>query len=697
MPDMNLVEYNVSDGICFLRLNAPPVNAITVALLDGLRAAVERANADAGVRDIVVTGDTNHFSAGADVNLFREVASAEDAIRLSRVFQDALSDIEDSTKPVVAAVAGKMMGSAVELAAACHLRVCVRGARFSMPEINLGINPGAGGTQRLPRLIGALPALKMMLTAETVGAEDALALGLVDAVCDSEELLDRTRALLDSAGGMQKTRDRTDKVCDLAATGEAFAAAQGLKARVHPEIIAPSVIAEAVRLGLSESFEAGQRKEREGFAACMDTPAAQNKIRLFFAVRETAGIPGVDLSGSPAIERAAVVGMGTMGTGIAHALIIAGVPVVVRDEQEAPLQKGVARIRSSVDKRVEQGKCSRNKADGMLRLLETTTAWEDIADADLVIEAVFEDVATKRGAIAAIEQRCRSDAIVASNTSTLSLDTLAEGMQHPERLVGLHFFIPAQRMPLVEVVRMAATPPAVAAAALKFVKTIRKTPVLVNNSQGFVVNRLVIPYLAESFRLLEDGADPMFVDEAMVGFGFPMGPFALTDMAGVDILATTASILSDAFPRHGRLSSIALALVDGGHLGQKTGSGVYRYEQGSRRPLASASTEAIVEEARRQAGIVTCDVGEDEIIGRLVLGMVNEASYVMAEGIVQRESDIDVASVLGMGFPDFRGGVLGYARDLGFDEVRSRLEALAEKHGERFSPCGLLKNKEGVG
>lgn len=691
-----MIQYDLSDGVCILRLDAPPLNTITLGLLDELRSAVGRANAETSARGIVITGNPGHFSAGADINLFKEIACADDAVRISRIFQEALQEIEDSAKPVVAAIAGKVMGSALELAMACHFRVGSKGTRFSMPEVNLGINPGAGGTQRLPRLVGVEPALRMLLTAEAIGVQQALDWGLVDAVCESDELVACAQDLLRSAPVPRKTSERTEKVQDAAINRAALEKSQEILGRVRPEIIAPRKIVEAVKTGLEDSFQAGLRMEQQVFAQCMDTPATQNKIYLFFATRETGKVPELADVQPARIAKTAVVGMGSMGTGIAHALAIAGVPVVVRDEDDSALRKGTDRIRNSLEKRVAQGKLSRQRAEDMLGLISTTTGWEEIAGADLVIEAVFEDVPLKRAVIGEIENVCSTDTIIASNTSTISLDALAEGMRRGERLIGMHFFNPAQRMPLVEIIRREATSPSVIAAALKFAKTLRKTPVLVENREGFLVNRIFIPYLKEAFWLLEDGADPPAVDAAMVRFGFAMGPLVLIDMAGLDILVHTDTVLSRAFPRHGPLSQIAVRLVEQGHLGQKTAAGVYKYEKGDYAPLYSPAAERIITKVRQEGGRPQGEIGPDEITRRLVLRMVNEAFYVMQERIAQREADLDAAMVLGTGFPDFRGGVLKYARDLGLGRVVRQLDELAQRCGERFSPCQLLRETKGT-
>ena len=691
-----MIVYGVSGGVAVLGLSAPPFNMITFALLDDLRAAIGRANLDPQVRGIVITGRSDHFSAGADVGLFRDLASAEEAVRISRVFQEAFQAVEDSRKPVAAAVAGRVMGSALELAMACHFRVSAPGARFSMPEVTLGINPGAGGTQRLPRLVGAQEALKMLLTGEAVDAQQARALGLIDAISEGGDCLESARAVLRAAPGPRRTSQCSDKVGDAAANEAAFRQGRERLAGVRPEIIAPRKILEAVEAGLKESFKAGLRKEQEGFAECMSTPATRNKIHLFFVARETGRIPGLPAEAAADITKAAVIGMGSMGTGIAQALIAGGIRVVALDRDPAALQKGADRIRGSVAKRVEEGRLTPEAAEGMLGLLSTTADWPDVADAQLVIEAVFEDAAVKRAVIGQVEAACGAAAIIASNTSTISLDVLAEGMRRPERLIGMHFFNPAHRMPLVEIVRRAATPANVVATAVRLAKTLGKTPVLVRNREGFLVNRLFIPYLKEAFWLLEEGADAPAIDSAMVEFGFPMGPLALIDMAGLDVLVLTDRVLAKAFPSHGPLSNIAARLVERGHLGQKSGSGVYRYDEGDRTPRPSAEAAQVIAEVRRGEGRAPRPVRTDEITRRLVLRMAGEAFYVMEEGIAERESDIDIAMVLGTGFPDFRGGVLKYARHLGLGNVRADLERLAAQCGPRFAPCRLLRETEGV-
>jgi 3-hydroxyacyl-CoA dehydrogenase len=717
-----MIEYTASDTLAILCLRAPPVNALNFALLDELLAAIRRAATDPQVQAVVITGGPEHFSAGADLAVFREIGSVEEAVRMSQVFQEAFQEIEDSPKPVVAALAGHIVGGGLELAMACHFRVAAEGSRFSTPEVRLGINPGAGGTQRLPRLVGPETAIDMLLSGQTIDAERALALGLVTAVCAPDMLVPCAASVCSSSsrkaslepsdtaacrssygeGGpeetsFRKTSQRNEKIQDAAANRAAFARAEQLVAAVRPEIIAPGKIAEAIRIGIEQSFEAGLRREQVAFGQCMATRAAQNKIYLFCATRQAAKMPekpgqrGAESPAAARIARAGVLGMGTMGTGIAQAMVAAGVSVTACDESQAALDRALQKIRGSLDGRVRQGKLTAAQAEQMTGRLRVTTDCQSLADSQLVVEAVFENAQVKRASIARLEEVCSSETLIATNTSTLNLDLLAADMRRPERLVGMHFFHPAQHMQLVEIIHREATPLQVVAAAVRFARTLGKTPVLVRNREGFLVNRLFVPYLKEAFWLLEEGVEPSAIDRAMVDFGFAMGPLVLIDMSGLDILVLTDAVLRCAFPQHGPLSSIALSLVESGCLGQKTGSGVYRYEKGDHAPHASDVAAEIIAKARRERGDAPAVKRSEEIVSRLVLRMVAEAFRVAEEGIVERPADIDVAMVLGTGLADFRGGVLKYACDVGLDRVLGQLQELAGTHGERYAPCDLLR------
>ena len=688
-----MLETVIRDGLAILRLDSPPLNMLTLQLLQQLCAAVQHAVDDPGIEGIIITGGSDHFSAGADVHLFQQIRGDEDAMRLSQTFQEAFQSIEDASKPVAAALAGTVVGGALELALACHRRVAVQDARFRMPEVTLGINPGAGGTQRLPRLIGVQPALRMLLKAEVVPADLALEWGLVDTLATHGDLLDEAARCLRAHPVPVRTGQRTDMIGDAAVCEAVLQQAETSSSSDRPDWIAPQQILQAVRTGVMQTFEQGLSAERSAFARCVATRAAQNCIYSFFATRAAGKVPQLEGVSPIPVQRVGVVGMGTMGTGITHALALAGVAVVALDANPDALRRGRQRIDESLQRWVRAGRLEADRAAQLLAAIRTTTDAADLARVDLVIESAFEEVGVKRQVLRLLESICSPDTILATNTSTISLDELAAGMRRPERLVGLHFFNPAHRMPLVEIIRREGVAPSALATALSLAKRLRKTPVVVANREGFLVNRIFIPYMQEAFFLLEDGASAEAIDRAAVAFGFPMGPLVLIDMAGLDILVDAQRVLQRAFAHHGALSSIATGLVQSGALGQKSGGGVYRYDPGDIKPHPRPATDRIIADVRRASGRPLQEMGPGEITERLMLRMVNEAFYAVEEGIVQRESDVDVALVLATGFPNFHGGVLKYAHDLGLDQVVSRLLELHHRCGERFKPCRSLLEK----
>ena len=689
-----MIDYELSGTLCLLRLNRPPLNTMDDRLLTALVEAIARAEDDPQVEAVVITGQPDHFSAGADIHLFQQITSADDARRISERFQAAFQAVENSPKPVACALAGRVMGGALELAMACHRRVATPDAQFSLPEIRLGILPGAGGTQRLPRLVGPAQALEMMLTGRPIRADRAQQVGLIDAVAEPDELIECARCLV---GPGQPCRQTSD--LDQHATEQEIAAAlensQRLVDKAPPELLAPARIVTAVTTGLRDSFPAGIEAECEAFAECMQTPAAQNRIYVFFATRQTAKLPELSDIKPAEIKSAAVVGMGSMGTGIAQALATAGVPVAVVDQSAEVVEKALGRIRKSLERRVTDGKWTPEQAQAALQRITPAHDIAAVAQADLIIESVFEMLDVKQTVLGQIEAACRDDALVATNTSTLSLDSLAAAMRLPERLVGMHFFNPAHRMPLVEIIRRAETPAAVVATTLAFAKQLKKTPVVVNNREGFLVNRVFVPYLVEAFTLLEEGADPRHIDAAMVAFGFPMGPLTLSDLTGIDIVVHAHRELHQAFPYHGPISPVAHRLVDQGRTGQKSGAGVYRYEPGNREALDDETLGEVIRAIHQDSAITPRAFDREEITQRLVGRMVAEAFRVLEEDVARSAADLDAAMVLGTGFPDYRGGILRYAQDRGLDTVLAELDNRSRQCSERYAPSRRLREMAG--
>lgn len=682
-----MIEQETTGKLSLLRLNRPPLNTIDDALLTALCEAVSQGENDSEVAAIVLTGDPEHFSAGADIHAFEDITSANDACQLSRRFQEAFQKIEDCTKPVVCALAGNVMGGALELAMACHRRIATPDARFSLPEIRLAILPGAGGTQRLPRLVGPHKALEMMLTGKAISASEAHELGLIDAVCPSDEIEACANSLIASDTRPRQTRERIDRFNeDTLCT--ALEVAERLIQNHPPEVIAPRRIVDCVTTGLRGSFVAGILAEREAFAECMQTAAAKNRIYAFFATRQTAKLPELKDVATRNIERAAVVGMGSMGTGIAQALASAGVPVTVFDQSSENMKKAIGRIRQSIERRVASGRLTEDKGQATLARITTASDFQAIGDVDLVIESVFEMLEVKRDVLHQIESVCTDDTILATNTSTLSLDSLADVMSKPDRLIGMHFFNPAHSMPLVEIIRRKHTSDDVVATSVQFAKRLRKTPVLVNNREGFLVNRVFVPYLVEAFALLEEGAAAREIDAAMIDFGFPMGPLTLSDMTGIDIVVHAHRELHKAFPYHGPLAELAHQLVAMGRTGQKSGAGVYRYEPGNRDAMDDDKLAQIV---AKRATPMNSPFSRDEIRRRLVGRMVAEAFRVLEENVARSEADLDAAMVLGTGFPDYRGGIVRHARDRGLDTILQELENLSSTCSERYAPSKHLQ------
>ncbi len=690
MPE-ELIHTSVGDQVAVLRLQGPAGSAVNIALLESLEQAIAWAGGLAEVQAVVLTGSAEHFSSGADLRIFRQIQGPHDARRVSRRFQEALQTIEDSPKPVAAAVAGHVLGCALELAMACHYRVCTDKSRLGSPEVQFGINPGAGATQRLPRLVGIEAALRMLLSGRPVSAEEALRLGLVDRLCASGELLDCALAAARRGLPLRATGRLAPQPAEELQQRAIFEQAASQLDEVHPELIAPREILAAVRIGVEQSFEAGLTAEQDAFARCIATPAAGNKIYLFFATRATGRVAEAEHAAVELPGCAAVVGLGTMGRGIARALAAAGLEVLAVERDSAALDTALEQLKQGMERSVRAGRVSQERAQALLARIRPVYDWQRLGEAGLAVEAVFEDARLKRQVIGQLEQVLGAGALIGSNTSTISLDVLAGEMQHPERLVGLHFFNPAHRMPLVEIIRRRGSTPAAVATAVALVRRLGKTPVVVNNREGFLVNRIFIPYLKEAFCLVEEGIEPEAVDQAMVEFGFPMGPLALADMAGLDILAQTDAVLRAAFPRHGPLSPIVGELVAAGYLGQKSAAGVYKYAPGDYTPLSHPAARQIIARCRAaKAGAGSVSAEADDIARRLVLRMACEAFWVLADGLVRRGCEIDAAMVLGTGFPDFRGGPLRFAAHLGKDRLLDELGRLATACSERFSPPPLL-------
>ena len=691
-----LVRYEIQDRIAVVTIDNPPVNALGPGVPEGISEAVERGNQDPAADAIVLIGAGTTFIAGADINIFKELTTREQSIERSRAVHARLKKLEDAGKPLVAAIHGHALGGGLEFAMACHYRVAVASARVGQPEVHLGIIPGAGGTQRLPRLCGPAVALEMCTDGKPIDASRAQEAGIVDAVIDGDLLAGaiafaHARA---AAGERRRTRDLQDKIRDRSTGMAAWLAMRASLAKTARGARAPFAAVDAIEACITMDFEAGSRREIELFADCVLSTESKAMRHLFFAEREVAKIPDVPKdTPTRKITRAAVVGGGTMGGGIAMAYANAGIPVLLKDVDQAALDRGVAVIRKNYESTMSKGKITPEAMARILALITTTTSYDGFADVDIAIEAVFENMDLKKTTFAELATVTRPDAILASNTSTLDIDELAESSGRPAQVIGHHFFSPANVMKLLEIVRGRQTSQEVVATSLKLAKQLNKVGVVVGNCFGFVANRMLAYYMREAYLLLEEGASVSQIDQALIDFGLPVGPFGMQDIAGIDVGWRIRQHLksSGKTRAEGPQSAVPDRLYEMGRYGQKTGAGWYRYEPGSRTRIPDPTVDEVAAEEAAKRGITRRVVTDEEIIARIMTALANEGANVLEEGFAIRASDIDVVYVNGFGFPRHRGGPMFYADTVGLPTVLARVLEYRRQFGDYWQPSPLLQ------
>ena len=670
------VRYEERGGVALITIDNPPVNGLGDTARRGLAEGLARAAASTAVRAVVLQGAGKLFCGGADIRQFNTpAASAQPMLR------EVNRSIEASAKPVVACIHGVALGGGLELALACHYRIAEASARLGLPEVNLGLVPGGGGTQRLPRLIGAPAALQLITSGKPVDARKALVLGLVDAVIDGEREAAAIAFALEQAGKAHPVLANRPPAAMSAAEIDIQRQALNPKAR---NAIAQRSAVDCVRAATELEFEAGLDRERALFDELVAGVPSKALRHLFFAEKEAAKFAG---TAARAIRSVAILGAGTMGGGIAMAFANAGYRVLLCEREQAALHRGLALVRRNYEISAARGALPQSEVDARMRRIQPTLDIAAFADADLVIEAVFEDMAVKRAVFAQLDRICKPGAILATNTSRLNIDEIAAVTGRPQDVIGLHFFSPAHVMKLLEVVRGARTAGEVIASCMRMAVAIGKIPVLVGVCEGFVGNRMLTGYWREAGFLLEEGATPAQIDAAMQGFGFAMGPLAMADLAGMDINWATRKRLAPTRPKHLRYSQLADRICEQGRFGQKTGAGYYRYESGSRTPIPDPVVDGIIAGCAREAGITRRAIGDEEIVERCVLALVNEGARIVDEGIVQRACDVDVVYVNGYGFPAWRGGPMFHAQTLGWKQVLQRLRELHAQHGEHWVPA----------
>ena len=693
---MSTVTTTRISNCAVLTLDHAPVNGLGLALRTALTEAFEAAMADGEISAIVLTGAGRMFSAGADITEFGTPKSMT-----APSLPDIINLIERAEKPVVAAVHGNALGGGLELALGCAYRVVAKGTNLGLPEVSLGIIPGAGGTQRLPRVIGAAPALDMIVTGKPIKAEKGLALGLVDELAEGDLVaaaVEFCQRLPTGDAALRPTRARDDKMSEARGNPDLFADYRKSMARRARGLEAPYAAVECVEAALGEGFDAGLSFERETFKKLVVSTQSEALRHAFFVERASTKIDGLAKdTAKQDIRRAAVIGCGTMGGGIAMNFANAGVPVTVLEAEDSALQKGLEIIRGNYAASVSKGRISQDKMDSCMALINGVTDYDQLGAPDMVIEAIFEKMDVKKEVFAKLDAVCPLDTILATNTSTLDINEIASATSRPGKVIGTHFFSPANIMRLQENVRGAKTSDETIASTMALAKKLGKVGVLVGVCDGFVGNRMLYAYTRQANFLLEEGALPQQVDKAIFDFGFPMGPFAMGDLAGLDVGWLVRQARAATRPSNLRYSPIADRVCEMGRYGQKTSAGWYNYEKGSRVPVPDPEIEKLIVGVSEELGYQRRSIDEAEIIQRCMYPLINEGAKILSEGIAQRPGDIDTVWIYGYGFPRQRGGPMFYADTVGLKEVYDVMSALYDQHGEWLKPAPLLAELAAAG
>ena len=679
----DVAQYAVRDGIAIITMNNPPVNGLGNALRAGLMENLKKAEADAAVKGVVIVGSAKAFSGGADIREFGKPREKPDLFEVNDQ-QDAMQ------KPLVAAIGGFALGGGLELALGCHYRVAAPRSQLGLPEVKLGILPGSGGTQRLPRIIPMADAVRMMTTGNTIPAEKAKELGLVDEIVQGD--------LLEAAIAFTKKLDssRIRRIRDMKARldGDAEAFFAKVREQVAKEsrgYPAPLEIVACAAAAATLPFDEGRRVERERFQRLVNTAESKALRHMFFAERQTSKIPDVpeDTPARP-INKAAVIGAGTMGGGIAMSFANAGIAVKLVDSTQQALDKGLQRIKGNYAATVEKGRLTQAEMDKRMGLISPVASLNEIKGADIVVEAVFERMDVKQELFKKLDALMQPGAILATNTSTLDVDQIAAATQRPGDVIGTHFFSPANVMRLLEVVRGKKTAKDVLATTMKLGKQLKKLPVVSGVCDGFIGNRMLEKYVQQSLFLLEEGATPAQVDSALQRWGLAMGPFAMYDMAGNDIGWAIRKRRAQERPDM-VYSKIADAICEKGRFGQKSGRGWYRYEKGNRKPIPDPEVEQMLSDYRKELKLSPRKIADDEIVERCIFALANEGARILEEGVALRASDIDMVYLTGYGFPPYRGGPMFYADQVGLEKVLDSINRFKEGYqGSQWQAAPLL-------
>ena len=690
----DLVQLSRDSDVAIITINNPPVNALSPGVPEGISKAIEKIGADNAVRTAVLIGGGRTFVAGADIKEFGKITSGTNKRGVALL--PLLLQIEDSHKPIVMAIHGTAFGGGLELAMAGHYRVAALGAQVGQPEVKLGIIPGAGGTQRLPRLAGVAKAVEMCVSGNPIKAEDALQFGIIDRIIEGDLLNGAVRFARAIVGKPAlKTRERTEKLGAAQENVPIFAAAREATQKKQRGMIAPLAAIDAVEAATKLSFEQGCEVEQKLFSECLHSDQSKALIHVFLGEREVAKIPDVPKE-TPVIpvNTAAVVGAGTMGGGIAMVFSNAGIPVLLKETDQAALDRGLANIQKNYASSVKRGRLTQQEVDERLKLIRPTLTYRGFEEVDMVIEAVFEGMALKKQVFAELDGICKPGAILASNTSTLNINEIASATSRPEFVIGTHFFSPANVMRLLEIVRGKKTGKDALATCMQLSKKLGKIGVLVGNCRGFVGNRMFHPYVRESVFLVEEGASVEAVDQALYEFGMAMGPLAVGDLAGLDVGWRVRQEYRHLEKPGIRQPIAGDRLCELGRFGQKTRAGWYKYDE-NRNATPDPEVAELVRKCAAEAGIPQRQIAPEEIVDRCIYALVNQGARILEEGYALRAVDIDIIYINGYGFPAYRGGPMWFADTVGLKKVYDRVCEFHRQHGELWEPAPLLKELAG--
>lgn len=684
-PLKGKVNYTIQGNIAILEVDNPPVNPLSSGVRAGLSEYIKKANEDDSVQGIILTGAGRSFIAGADISEFGQKPDGPD-------LHTTLRDIEFSTKPVVAAINGTALGGGLETALVCNYRIGTNNAIVGLPEVNLGLLPGAGGTQRLPRLIGPSAALKMMLAGTPMSAKKALHQGVIDAISENSLIEDAIVFLQDKIGldSHPKVRDKNEKIIEARGNINVLTEARALAAKTRKGQFAPGQIIACVEAAINEdNFDDGMKKEADYFLECLLHPQREAMIHIFFGERAASKISDVpkDTPLLP-INSAGVVGSGTMGGGIAMNFANAGVPVFVLDQDEKNLTQGMSVIERNYQMMVDRGRMLPEQKDAVMNLITPTLRYEDLSEVDIAVEAVYENLALKQEIFKSLDMHINDNAILASNTSGLDIDAIASVTNRPHKVVGTHFFSPANIMRLLEVVKGEVSSNETMATVMSIGKRMGKAAVVSLNAPGFIGNRMLSGYTYQANMLLLEGALPNQIDNALESFGMSMGPFRMMDLVGLDLGWRARKLAELDTPLANKISD---ALCELERFGQKNGKGFYNYSEGSRAPNPAPENQDIYESISNQNNIVRREISDQEIIDRCILALVNEGAQILAEGVAQRSGDMDIVYINGYGFPIWRGGPMFYANKLGLDKVIKKLNEFSAMDHNFWKPAPLLE------